>query len=250
VVVRWTSTNPEHLALTATIDYSRDGGRSWRTIFVGPNTGRVSLESFFFTASLAARIRVRVNDGFNETSAVSGTFVAVGARPQVTIETQFAPTMREAGDGQVQLSGSAVDQAARPLSGRHLRWFDGPFLLGTGSEISAGPVPAGVNHIRLVARDSGGRTASASVTVTASAVRLPFLKLSIPKHAARSVGTLTFRASASIPTTLTIGRHRFKLRKKAKNFKLPIGRSARPLLLELSATADRLATPFAVRVTR
>ena len=250
VLVQWKATNPEHLALTAMVDYSRNGGRTWRTVFVGPNRGRVSLESFFFTASRNARVRVRVNDGFNETNVVSGVFTALGAPPQVTILTRLARGTRFPGDARLQLTGQAVDQAAQLLSAGRLRWFDGPFLLGTGAAISAGPLPAGVNHIRLVARDPAGRTASATLTVTVNHVNLPFLKLTIPNHVSRGAGKLTLRGAASIPATLTIGRRSFRLGTKSTDFSLPISRGKAPLLLHLSVTADGITTPFAALIAR
>jgi hypothetical protein len=150
----------------------------------------------------------------------------------------------------VQLSGTAVDQDAQTLTGRQLRWYDGPFLIGTGAQISAGPLPPGVNHLRLVARDPSGRTASASVTVTISAVRLPFLALTIPKHAGRKARSLSLRGSARIPTTVTIGRDRFRLTTKTKTFVLPISRGRTPLLLHVSVAAAGLMTPYAAIVTR
>ena len=250
VLVRWRATNPEHLSLTAMIDYSRDGGRTWRTIFVGPDTGHVSLESFFLTASRDARLRVRVNDGFNETAALSGVFTALGAPPQVTILTEVAPRMLIPGDSRPQLSGAAVDQDALTLSGGQLKWFDGPFLLGSGSQIGAGPLPAGVNHIRLVARDPEGQTASAGLTVKVAAVTLPFLKLTIPRHVSAAARILAFRASSSITAQLTISGHNVKLGKRPKTFRLTIGRGRASILLELSVTADGIPTPFAVEVTR
>ena len=250
VLVRWKATNPEHLALTAYIDYSRNRGRTWRTIFAGPNKGRASLQSFFFTASRHGRVRVRINDGFNETDAVSGQFTAAGAPPEVAILTRLARGMHFAGDAHLQLTGQAVDQAAQNLTARRLRWFDGPFLLGTGSAISAGPLPAGVNHIRLVARDPAGRTASATLTVTVSPVNLPFLKLKIPNHVSRHARKLTLRADASIAATLTIGRRSFRLGTKPTNFSLPISRGKTSLLLHLSVSADAITTPFAALITR
>ncbi len=250
VLVRWRSTNPEHLPLTVVLDYSRNGGRAWRTIFVGPDNGRIALDSFFFTASKDARVRVRVSDGFNETEAVSGRFTALGAPPQVAILTRFSKRIRLAGDARVQLTGTAIDQQAQVLKGRSLRWFDGPFLLGTGTAISAGPLPAGVNHIRLEARDPTGRTASAALTISVSPVKLPFLKLRIPGHVGRGARKLTFRGAASIPAVLRIGGHSFKLSTKARSFTLRISRGRTPLLLALSVTTHGVTTPFAVKVTR
>ncbi len=249
VLVRWRATNPEHLALTAIVDYSRDGGRTWRPIFDGPNKGHALLQSFFLTASRHARVRVRISDGFNQSDARSGVFIALGAPPQVTILTRLIRRMHLAGDARLQLTGQAVDQTAQVLTGRRLRWSDGPFLLGTGSAISAGPLPAGINHIRLVARDPSGRAGSATLNVIVNPVALPFLKLTIPKLVSRRSKRLKLRAGASIPATLTIGRRRFQLG-NPRTISVPIAPGRGQLLLHLSVIADGITTPFAARITR
>jgi hypothetical protein len=250
VLVRWSATSPEDLPLTASVDYSRDGGRTWRTIFVGPNDDHTTLPSFYFTAARRSRVRVRISDGFNETDAVSGVFSAAGAPPEVAIETTFSPRMPIAGDAQVQLAGQAVDQAEQKLSGRQLRWFDGTFPLGHGAELSAGPLPAGVNHLRLLARDPAGRKAAATLTVHVSAVQLPFLHLTIPHHASGVTRKLTLHGSSSVPATVTIGGHRLHLGRTSKTFSVPIGAGRSPLLLQVSVEAGGLKTPYAVRITR
>lgn len=250
VLVRWKATNPEHLALTVYVDYSSDAGRTWSTIFGGPNTGRAALPSFYFVASRSARLRVRVSDGFNQPAALSGRFVALGAPPEVTITTDLARGTPVAGDARLQLSGNAVDQGGQTLAGPQLRWFDGPFLLGTGAQISAAPLPPGVNHLRLVARDPTGRTASAGLTVVVSAVRLPFLRLRIPPRVRPRAGRLRLQGSSSIPATLTIGRHNFRLTGKPRTFNLLIAPGRGPLLLALSVSAEGITTPFAARITR
>lgn len=249
VLVSWRATNPEHLPLTAIVDYSRDAGRTWRTIFVGPNKGHCSVPSLFLTASREARVRVRINDGWHETSAVSGVFTSLGAPPQVTILTRLGRPARVSGDSQLQLAGQAVDQAAQVLTGRSLRWFDGPFELGTGATISAGPLPAGINRIRLVARDPGGRTASATLVVVVTRVSLPFLELRIPASLSRHARKLTLRAGSSVPATLEIGRPRFQLG-TARRISVSITPGLMPLLLHLEVTTDGVTIPFAVRVAR
>ena len=250
VLVRWASSNPEHLVLNAMIDYSRDGGRTWRPIFVGPDSGRASLPRFYFTASRRARIRVRVSDGFNEADALSGVFTALGAPPQVTILTRIAPRLRVPGDARIELTGRAVDQLAQVLSGRSLQWLDGSIVIGAGAAISAGPLPAGVNHIRLLARDPAGRSASATLTVTVDPVDVPFVKLDIPGSVSAGSRVLTFRGIAGIPATLRIGRHSYHIGRNLTVFRLPVGVGYRSLLLQASLTANGVTTPFALLVTR
>jgi hypothetical protein len=250
VDVSWHSTDPEHLRLTATIDYSRNAGRTWRTIFVGPDTGRARLESLWLTASQKAELRVRISDGFNEASANSGVFTAVGAPPEVVILSQYASGLRVSRLASLQLTGEAIDQAGYILSGRQLHWFDGPFSLGTGSSIGSGPLPAGVNHIRLVARDPAGRNATATLTITVARPVLPFLKLKIPTEASPTVHRIALRAGATIPATLTIGRLRFQLG-QTRRITVPVKPGTTPVLLHLSLVAGNgVVTPFTALVRR
>ncbi len=253
VLVRWRATNPEHLPLTATIDYSTNGGGSWRTVYLAPNDGHASLPSFYFTASRSARIRVRVSDGFNETSAVSGVFRALGAPPVVKILTELTRGAQIPGDATVQLSGQAIDQAAQILGGRSLRWFDGPFALGTGTAINAGPLPVGVNHVRLVARDPAGRTSSATLTVRVTSFSISFLTLKVPGRVDRHARVVKIKATSLIPATLRIGKQRFtvdKPTKKERPIALKIRSGRTPLLLHLEVTADGITTPFAFEIQR
>jgi hypothetical protein len=246
VAIRWSATNPQHLALSASVDYSRDGGRTWRTIFVGPNRERVSLPAFYLAGSRAARVRVRVNDGFNEASALSRLFTTLSPPPQVTI----SPTPRNLpGDAILQLSGRAFDQRLSQLSGRSLRWFDGPLLLGSGAAITAGPLPPGKNKIRLVARDAAGHTGSATATVTVAPVTPSYLRLVIPARVARRARKLAINATSAFAATLTVERRSFTLRAGINKLSLSI-RPRVPLLLHLVVTAHGIRTPFAAAVLR
>jgi hypothetical protein len=256
VLVRWTATNPEHLKLKASVDYTRDGGRTWRTVFIGPNRGHASLPAFYFVASKHARVRVRVNDGFNESVAVSATFTALGAPPIVSITTPGAQT-RLAGDARLVLEGTAFDQLLQSLPGHSLRWYAGRFLIGRGSVLTAPPLPQGRNRIRLVATDSAG-SASASVIVNVTRVSLPYLRLKIPSRVSPHARTLTLTGSSAVPATLKIGRVTFQLRRRPAKLRLRIKRGRTPLLLELTATVNSSPapipnsspTPFAAAVSR
>jgi hypothetical protein len=246
VTVRWRATDPSNSPLTASIDYSSNGGHSWHTVFVGPSRGKASLSSFYLPASRSARVRVRVNDGFNETAAVSPVFAALGAKPEVAIEKTLTSV---AGDAHVEVSGQAFDSHLTELRGNSLRWFDGPFAIGRGVAISAGPLPPGKNRIRLIATDSGGRSATAQVSIGVTPVRLPFLKLAIPKQVPGASRKLGFSGRSAVPAVLRIGKARFKLGQKKKRYSLPIRRGA-PVMLRLTVTAAGTRTPFAVLVRR
>jgi hypothetical protein len=247
VVVRWHARSPEHLRLTTALDYSRDDGRSWRTIFLGGNRGRATLPAIMLTASRSARLRLRVSDGFNETPVVSRRFIVRGAPPEVTI----ASTLKTiAGDATLSLNGEAFDQSMHLLDGRSLRWVDGSVTLGTGTGIVVGPLPPGANRIRLVARDSAGRTAQAAVTVNVQPVDLPFLKLGVPHRVSRRARTLTITASSSVPALLTVAGKTVTLGARASRLTVRIPTSSTPLPLHCSIAAAGRSTPFAVVVAR
>jgi hypothetical protein len=82
VVVRWRATNPDRVHLTVSVDFSTNNGHTWRTVYMGENTGHISLPSAYFTHSKSARVRVRVNDGFDQVSATSGRFTILKPKPK------------------------------------------------------------------------------------------------------------------------------------------------------------------------
>jgi hypothetical protein len=217
-------------------------------VYIGPNRGHASLPSVYFVRSKRARVRVRVNDGFNEAVATSAPFTAVGTPPVVRIESPPART-RLSGDARPVLAGTAYDQLLNSLPGRNLRWYDGPFLLGTGPSVTAKPLPAGPNRIRLVATDATG-SASARVTVNVTRVSLPYLRLRVPSRVTPHANKITLTASSAVPSTLKVGRVAARLSRHAKKIRLRIKPGRTPLLLELTSTVGGNSTPFAVAVRR
>jgi hypothetical protein len=150
----------------------------------------------------------------------------------------------------VQLAGQAVDENMRVLGGRRLRWFDGRFPIGSGAQIRARTLPAGKNHIRLVATDAAGRVGTARVTLEVKPVRLPFLKLRIPKSIPGAARELVLKARAAVSTKIAIGKRSFRLKAgRREKLRLAVGRGG-PLLLHLSVTAGGIRTPLAFAVKR
>ena len=80
-LVRWKAADADGDPLTATVAYSGDDGRTWRTIYSGPSRGRAALPGSYFASSRRARVLVRVSDGFDETGARSERFRARGVAP-------------------------------------------------------------------------------------------------------------------------------------------------------------------------
>ncbi|MGI8429566.1 MAG: hypothetical protein ACR2OB_09745 [Solirubrobacteraceae bacterium] len=220
--VRWSASDPDGDQLQATVDYSFDGGRSWRTVFDGPSTGSASVPGRFLEGSRRARIRVYVNDGFNEANAVSPVFRADGTPPVAQI-VRPSPGEPVRGDERTVLIGSAFDDRHRPLRGRALTWYAGRHRLGSGEQLEA-TLPAGRVLLRLVARDRTGHqtTRQRVLHVVPALVRLR--QLSAPDVIRHRARTITVRVAASTAATLTTGGQRYH-----------IGRRPRTIVVRLPA---------------
>src|SRR5262249_46691902 len=87
-----------------------------------------------FESSQCGRVRVRINDGFNEAVAMSGCFTVAGAVPAVQI-IEPAPGYRFAAGTPVFLSGQAYDEGSRALSGGQLVWSVEGRPVGQGESV-------------------------------------------------------------------------------------------------------------------
>jgi hypothetical protein len=245
----WRASDADGDKLTAKVDYSSNGGQSFRTIFSGPSAGRVDLPSALFSGTRRARVRVRVSDGFNEGSARSAAFAAVGHRPRVAILSPRRGA-RIMGDARLYLEGSAYDDAGRRLQGRRLQWFAGRKRLGSGETLSAVRVPAGKPRIRLVARDRSGRAGSASVRIRVIAAAPQFLRLDSPSRLGARAKRVVLRVASTLPATLRVGGRRFRLTRRTKRVTLVIRPGAAPLSLGLALRAGGRTTRMRLVIPR
>lgn len=246
VVVRWRTLGASAKNSTASVDFSADEGHTWQPIFIGPDRGRARIPAGYLSGSHRARVRVRVNDGFDEPAATSDSFKCLPAPPLLTISR---PPRQLPGDDSLQLRGQAFQAGPVSLQGKRLRWFDGSVPLGSGTAIMAGPFPPGNNHIRLVAHGAGGSIATHSENVKVTPVRLPFLRLSIPSKAPRGARKIVIKAHSAVPTFFTVNKLKFKIGTKTKKLRVAIG-SQRQSWLRMTATADGLPTAFTAIVKR
>jgi hypothetical protein len=200
--VRWTTSDPDPgSALNATVDFSADGGRTWRGVYDGPSAGKATVPGDYLSSTKSGRVRVIVSDGFAQATATSQTFTAAGAPPEVQIVTPQARAVVRAGD-RVALLGSGTDDSGRALTGSALTWFAGSKRLGTGARLTA-VLPVGTKAVRLVAKDATGRTASATQKVSVQTPALRIVSVKVPIKVARTAKTLTVSLSASASSTLT-----------------------------------------------
>jgi hypothetical protein len=257
VVIRWRpalslrrSLDPRR-RLTASIDYSLDGGRRYRTIYIGPSTGRVALPSSLFAASRNARIRIRVSDGFSERAATSGRLVASGSRPRATIID--APRLaRVASDASISLRGVAQDDQEQPLPATALSWYLGNRRLGNGQELDAIQLPPGRDLITLVARDAQGRVGRATMRLDVVAVAPSISALQAPVEVSPAAHRIALRIATRARAALTIGAQRWQVGPTIRAIEIKIARGAAPLRLHLTlmTPASNKTTTLALQIAR
>lgn len=253
VVVRWQASDSDGDALQAAVLYSRDDGRSWRTVTTAPSTGRATVPATYFAGSRRGRVRVVVNDGFHETAATSARFRAAGNPPTVRILAPARGT-RVRSDTTVALSGEAIADSLKLVTGTRLRWFDGQRRLGTGERIAARGLRPGRRRIRLVATDAAGRSATAVTSLRVVAVDPDFTVLRAPLRLARSARRLSFSVAASVPSRLTVGvagrRTTFPVGRSPRRVAVRVPRGNKKLQLGLLLRAGGRQTATAIAVGR
>jgi Calx-beta domain-containing protein len=228
--VRWRATDPDGGALGANIDYSTDG-RTWRTVYDGPSSGKATIRGSLLPASRRGRIRLRVSDGFTQRSVTSRPFVALGTPPRVEIVTPNAGHPLLAGEA-ATLVGAAYDDLDRPLRGSALTWFAGGKRLGRGTSVRA-RVPRGTRRLTLVARDRAGRTSTARLRVLVTSPRLRIVALRVPLRVGRRARSLAIRIRPSEPAVLATRGRRFRLPARPTRVTIPLPRRPAVGVLEI-----------------
>jgi hypothetical protein len=248
-MIRWRSRDPDGDRLQATVRYSGDGGRSWDTIFIGPDRGHALLPARLLTASRDARVRVYVSDGFDEAIATSDGFTSLGAPPIVSIDSPTSGARVLAGAG-LDLEGSAWDDTNTDLRGRALVWRSGRQLLGHGASLSTFALGPGRHRITLSAEDRHDRVATASVTVTVLPSPPIVTMLRAPHRISAKARALAISLTTLAPANLAAGRVRALVGRSPKRVRLQVRPGRSPLTVVLALRSGPYVTRVAVIATR
>jgi hypothetical protein len=247
--ISWKATDADGDKLDATLDYSVDDGAHWETTFMGANENGVRLPVSAFPPSSRARLRVTINDGFNETNVLSGRFVVVARPPSVRIISP-ARGQRLRADATVYLEGDAYDDRGSAIGSGRLQWFLDRRPIARGEEASAFQLPPGRHLVRLAARDARGRVGSASLPIHVLAVAPHLLDLRAPAFVARRATRLTFAVATTIPATLAAEGRRYAVGRTLRRIQLSIRPGRAILHVPLRLVAGRKVTRSLLIVPR
>jgi hypothetical protein len=154
-VVTWSTHYEGSSTLHAKVDFSTNGGKTWRPVFFGTNQDQVVLKSSMLMPAEEAMTRIRVNDGFNEDAATSSVFRELGGDPILRINSPTQGAEVRAGQTML-LVGTAYDAAHKLVPGERMFWYVGNTLFGTGQTLIAPAPPPGYATIRLAVKDEQG----------------------------------------------------------------------------------------------
>lgn len=249
VTVAWKQSDADGDALRSTVSYSADGGKTWTVRSMATATTRATLPARYFTASRNARVKVKVSDGLQEATAISGRFAAAGAAPTVTIDP--LGKSRIPNDASLYLSGAAYDDADAALTGRALTWKAGRQTIGHGQTISVAGLPASTRKITLLAKDRLGRVGRATVRLRLKAAAPRILTLKLPKKAD---GSAVLRATASLESQLTVTgglrKVRAKVGRKVSSVRVRLKGGKQPARLKLKVSAAGRSSVTHARIAR
>jgi hypothetical protein len=232
-VVHWSARDADGDRVTSMVEYSLDGGRHWTVVADGVTGHSARVPSRFLSASRNARLRVLVSDGFDVTTATSGRLRSRGVPPTVQILSRFRRG-HVLDTATLLLQGSAFDDANRPLTGRHLKWYLGKRLIGTGERVTLTRPKAGNTVIRLVATDSHGRSSQATLPLQVKAVPARYLLFDAPLLVSRHARVVKMRIAASGPATFTIAGKRYAVSPRMRTITVRVRRGKRLIRLPCS----------------
>jgi hypothetical protein len=247
--VRFAARDADGDALETTLEYSADDGRTFRGVAVGLTGTRFQLPTGLLNRASKARLRLRVSDGWNESTATSRAFRVDGPPPRVAIVSP-ARGARINADQPLNPEGLAFDDAGRMLTGRALRWFAGRRSLGTGERPATGGLRPGRHTLRLVARDRAGRVGQATARVTIVAVTPQFMELTAPTTLPRSARSVTLRVRSSVAGTFELLRQRFAVDRRSRRLKVRIKPGSTTLVLRPRLRSGRRTATAVLTVSR
>ena len=178
VVLQWSADDSDGDSLSYVVQYSRNGGSSWRTLETSWFSDSLEVDASALGGTSQGLIRVQASDGFNTAQDQSDApFGTSNVPPSASI---FSPSDGAVigQTGTVALNGSGSDTEDGFLSGPALEWrtASGDSLgAGEAIDISAANFPIGTHTIELVATDSVGAADTASVSIQVSLSNDPSL---------------------------------------------------------------------------
>ena len=178
--VQWQASDADNDPMTYLLQYSADGGATWRPLSGIINNRSATVDPAKLPGTTQGKFRVLASDGVNTGQGTSnGAFTMADKAPVARIESPAAGAHYIPGQP-VALIGQAMDVEDGALTGNALQWTSNlSGALGSGQMLHVTDLPEGLHTITLTAQDTGGHHVAKSVTILVAdldtAVYLPLL---------------------------------------------------------------------------
>ena len=161
----WTATDADGDTLSATLFLSADGGKTWNPITAGIEDSSVELDTMGWPGTSEGMLRIKVSDGVHTVEDTTGPFTVPLRPPEVYVMSPSDGATLQRGMPAF-FSASGYDAEDGPLADDDFQWrSDRDGDLGSGEEILAESLSAGLHEITVRATDSDGLTASDTIHV-------------------------------------------------------------------------------------
>ena len=163
----WSASDADGDDLTYTVQYSSDGGGTFKTISLSQTSTSLTVARAQLEGSSRARIRVIASDGTRSTSAESAVFTVANNPPRVQIDHPYDGQVF-AGYDRIALDALARDSEDGALDASAITWsssIDGALASIGYLWISTDDLSEGHHTLTASTADRSGQTATASVTI-------------------------------------------------------------------------------------
>ena len=211
VTFSWSGTDADSDSLSYLVEYSDDGGSTYKTIAVDYASSSLTVDRASLTGSGSARIKVTVSDGTRSASTESPVFTVAANSPEVFIRSP-ADNTTLLGSKPLILGATAYDPEDGRLGASSIRWSSSiNGVLGTGGSlvVSTADLTAGTHELTATATDSSGASGSASVTWSGG-VKAPPPKPPAGLKASGGNASIDLSWDNTTDTTITGYRYRTK----------------------------------------
>jgi hypothetical protein len=150
--IKWTAKDKDADPLEVRIEFSPGSEMPFRPVFIGPNRGTWRVPGRILSATDHGRVRIVVNDGFNESEQIAAPIIIHAAAPIVDVlspasGSSFPETTP------IRLLATAFGDGDAPLVGDAIQWSVDGQAVGTGLETEVRGLKPGEHVATVVARE-------------------------------------------------------------------------------------------------
>lgn len=165
--VTWNSNDGDGDTLLHALQYTRDGGATWRTLTVDYDGSALQLSPLALQGAGDVAFRVIAGDGLRSGEATSDPIALDNLAPVVTIRRPFDGQLFT-GVQQAVMEAAAFDREDGELPDAQVEWssdLDGPLAVGNPATVRADQLSEGTHQLTVVGTDADGATTSDTVTI-------------------------------------------------------------------------------------